>query len=285
MLLLYCLFRFPSRFYPPPFFPSGDTTEAELCRLFSSYGNVKSTKIIVDRAGVSKGYGFVTFETEHEAQKLQNDVSLRCVSWGGDILPHNRSYPKRCKAVCCVSLLLSFLFPISRLITLLFLICVFSPPSRPVWLHCAAGPQAKHCAGHQEADPVRHERCRVLCCHPANASHQQYTDRAVRHSLPARCANHVSSHVAVSTVLPVLQCANGECATRARGANALSPLPQAGGCVSRGQESILPAVPCQMHFGWSILCFSFLVFSFSPTGPQCFPPTERSHHLASKLSR
>lgn len=51
----------------------GDTTEAELCRLFSSYGNVKSTKIIVDRAGVSKGYGFVTFETEHEAQKLQND--------------------------------------------------------------------------------------------------------------------------------------------------------------------------------------------------------------------
>ncbi|KAL1377460.1 hypothetical protein pipiens_016244, partial [Culex pipiens pipiens] len=52
---------------------SGDTTEAELCRLFSSYGNVKSTKIIVDRAGVSKGYGFVTFETEHEAQRLQSD--------------------------------------------------------------------------------------------------------------------------------------------------------------------------------------------------------------------
>ncbi|KXJ83612.1 hypothetical protein RP20_CCG003839 [Aedes albopictus] len=53
---------------------SGDTTEAELCRLFSSYGNVKSTKIIVDRAGVSKGYGFVTFETEHEAQRLQSDT-------------------------------------------------------------------------------------------------------------------------------------------------------------------------------------------------------------------
>lgn len=54
---------------------SGDTTEAELCRVFSSYGNVKSTKIIVDRAGVSKGYGFVTFETEQEAQRLQADVS------------------------------------------------------------------------------------------------------------------------------------------------------------------------------------------------------------------
>jgi RNA recognition motif-containing protein len=53
---------------------SGDTTESELCRVFSAYGNVKSTKIIVDRAGVSKGYGFVTFETEQEAQRLQTEV-------------------------------------------------------------------------------------------------------------------------------------------------------------------------------------------------------------------
>ncbi|CAD7004427.1 unnamed protein product [Ceratitis capitata] len=52
---------------------SGDTTESDLCRVFSAYGNVKSTKIIVDRAGVSKGYGFVTFETEQEAQRLQTD--------------------------------------------------------------------------------------------------------------------------------------------------------------------------------------------------------------------
>lgn len=58
---------------------SGDTTEQELCRVFSSYGNVKSTKIIVDRAGVSKGYGFVTFETEQEAQRLQADVCIHCL--------------------------------------------------------------------------------------------------------------------------------------------------------------------------------------------------------------
>lgn len=44
-------------------FYSAETTESELCRVFSAYGNVKSTKIIVDRAGVSKGYGFVTFDT------------------------------------------------------------------------------------------------------------------------------------------------------------------------------------------------------------------------------
>ena len=32
---------------------------------------MKQTKIIADRAGVSKGYGFVTFETEEEARRLQ----------------------------------------------------------------------------------------------------------------------------------------------------------------------------------------------------------------------
>ena len=53
---------------------SPHTTEAELHQLFSSYGNVKATKIIQDRAGVSKGYGFVTFETEDEARRLQNEV-------------------------------------------------------------------------------------------------------------------------------------------------------------------------------------------------------------------
>ncbi|XP_015116752.1 DAZ protein 1 [Diachasma alloeum] len=52
---------------------SANTSEAELAQLFSAYGNVKATKIILDRAGVSKGYGFVTFETEEEAKRLQQD--------------------------------------------------------------------------------------------------------------------------------------------------------------------------------------------------------------------
>lgn len=50
---------------------SSNTTESELHQLFSAFGNVKQTKIIADRAGVSKGYGFVTFETEEEARRLQ----------------------------------------------------------------------------------------------------------------------------------------------------------------------------------------------------------------------
>ncbi|XP_034940093.1 deleted in azoospermia protein 3-like isoform X1 [Chelonus insularis] len=52
---------------------SPTTSEAELAELFSTYGNVKATKIIADRAGVSKGYGFVTFETEEEAKRLQQE--------------------------------------------------------------------------------------------------------------------------------------------------------------------------------------------------------------------
>ncbi|XP_019885808.1 trithorax group protein osa isoform X2 [Ooceraea biroi] len=50
------------------------TSEAELGQVFSVYGNVKETKIISDRAGVSKGYGFVTFETEEEAKRPQQEA-------------------------------------------------------------------------------------------------------------------------------------------------------------------------------------------------------------------
>ncbi|KAJ8981932.1 hypothetical protein NQ317_002103 [Molorchus minor] len=48
---------------------SANTTESELMQLFSSYGTVKAAKIIQDRAGVSKGYGFITFESEDDAKR------------------------------------------------------------------------------------------------------------------------------------------------------------------------------------------------------------------------
>lgn len=38
-------------------------------QLFSNYGTVKAAKIIQDRAGVSKGYGFITFESEDDAKR------------------------------------------------------------------------------------------------------------------------------------------------------------------------------------------------------------------------
>ncbi|CAI9742251.1 boule-like, boule [Octopus vulgaris] len=46
------------------------TTEAELKAFFTSYGTVKDTKIIADRGGVSKGYGFVTFENQEDADRI-----------------------------------------------------------------------------------------------------------------------------------------------------------------------------------------------------------------------
>ncbi|XP_035222307.1 protein boule-like isoform X1 [Stegodyphus dumicola] len=55
---------------------AASTTESELHSLFASYGNVKATKIILDRAGVSKGYGFVTFETEEEARRIQREADV-----------------------------------------------------------------------------------------------------------------------------------------------------------------------------------------------------------------
>ncbi|XP_044260211.1 transcription factor mef2A isoform X2 [Tribolium madens] len=53
---------------------SANTTEGELLQLFSSYGTVKAAKIIQDRAGVSKGYGFITFESEDDAKRPLKDA-------------------------------------------------------------------------------------------------------------------------------------------------------------------------------------------------------------------
>lgn len=51
---------------------ASNTTETELQELFSQFGNIQEIKIISDRGGVCKGYGFVTFETEEEAKKVQH---------------------------------------------------------------------------------------------------------------------------------------------------------------------------------------------------------------------
>lgn len=53
---------------------SANTTEGELLHLFSTYGTVKAAKIIQDRAGVSRGYGFVTFESEEDAKRPLKDA-------------------------------------------------------------------------------------------------------------------------------------------------------------------------------------------------------------------
>lgn len=55
-------------------------TEPQLQELFSQAGNVVSCKIIIDRySGRSKGFGFVEFETDEEAEnaiKMFNDYDM-----------------------------------------------------------------------------------------------------------------------------------------------------------------------------------------------------------------
>ncbi|XP_076256630.1 boule homolog, RNA binding protein isoform X2 [Rhynchophorus ferrugineus] len=56
---------------------AANTTETELMQLFSEFGAVRAAKIIQDRAGVSKGYGFITFETEDDARRpLRNPDNI-----------------------------------------------------------------------------------------------------------------------------------------------------------------------------------------------------------------
>ena len=47
-----------------------DTTEAELKSFFATYGTVKDAKIITDKGGASRGYAFITFEKQDEAERL-----------------------------------------------------------------------------------------------------------------------------------------------------------------------------------------------------------------------
>jgi len=54
---------------------ANDTTESELKHFFSAFGAVKDCKIILDRAGLSKSYGFVTFESQEDAEKVLKRMS------------------------------------------------------------------------------------------------------------------------------------------------------------------------------------------------------------------
>ncbi|XP_071320086.1 protein boule-like isoform X2 [Trachinotus anak] len=52
--------------------------EGDLRHFFSQHGAVKEVKIVIDRSGMSKGYGFVTFETQEDALKVLNNANGIC---------------------------------------------------------------------------------------------------------------------------------------------------------------------------------------------------------------
>nr|XP_021526368.1 protein boule-like [Aotus nancymaae] len=51
-----------------------ETNESDLRKFFSQYGSVKEVKIVNDRAGVSRGYGFIAFEAQGDAQKILQEA-------------------------------------------------------------------------------------------------------------------------------------------------------------------------------------------------------------------
>ncbi|MFZ0454354.1 MAG: RNA-binding protein [Ignavibacteriaceae bacterium] len=57
---------------------SQDVTEEDLNKLFSAYGKVTSVKIIKDMySNTSKGFGFLEFSQNSEAQKAINELNSK----------------------------------------------------------------------------------------------------------------------------------------------------------------------------------------------------------------
>ncbi|XP_023135160.2 protein boule-like [Amphiprion ocellaris] len=52
--------------------------DSDLRYVFSQHGAVQEVKIVTDRSGMSKGYGFVTFETQEDVLKILSNASRIC---------------------------------------------------------------------------------------------------------------------------------------------------------------------------------------------------------------
>ncbi|XP_075950600.1 protein boule-like [Anarhichas minor] len=71
----------PGTIIPNRIFVGGidcNVNESDLRYVFSQHGAVKEVKIVIDRSGLSKGYGFVTFESQDDALKILHDANGIC---------------------------------------------------------------------------------------------------------------------------------------------------------------------------------------------------------------
>lgn len=55
---------------------SPETTESELREYFQDFGTVKESKVVRDRNGFSKGYAFITFESQEVADQVRDQDGL-----------------------------------------------------------------------------------------------------------------------------------------------------------------------------------------------------------------
>ena len=56
-----------------------DYTDDQLVELFSKFGKIISAKVMMDEAGISKGFGFVRFSSPEEATKAVTEMNGRII--------------------------------------------------------------------------------------------------------------------------------------------------------------------------------------------------------------
>ncbi len=72
------------------------TTEQELTDIFTTYGIVESTKIILDRdTGRSRGFGFIEMSSKKEAQKAIEELNGKEIGGRTIIVNEARQKEKR----------------------------------------------------------------------------------------------------------------------------------------------------------------------------------------------
>ncbi|XP_065832213.1 deleted in azoospermia-like [Oscarella lobularis] len=72
---------------------SFSTTELELKTCFETFGAVRDSKIIADRKGASKGYGFITFGCQEDASRVQEQGAVYFMGKKVNVGPAIRKQP------------------------------------------------------------------------------------------------------------------------------------------------------------------------------------------------
>jgi len=73
---------------------SPETTENELREYFQDFGTVKESKVVRDRNGFSKGYAFITFESQEVADQVRDQD---CLEFKGKSLNVGRAVRRKSK--------------------------------------------------------------------------------------------------------------------------------------------------------------------------------------------
>lgn len=71
------------------------TTELDLRVFFEKFGHVREAKVIRSSEGTSKGYGFITFDTEDEAKTVMQISAVRHFGTSRDTCVTNNDFQSK----------------------------------------------------------------------------------------------------------------------------------------------------------------------------------------------